>query len=88
MSTNASKVSFSVPSDSIDELDAIASALGVTRSAALSAILSRTLSQAQNHLAVVAKTNYELQLASAKRYTSSSKDQIDCDLEALILGEG
>lgn len=88
MSTNASKVSFSVPSDSIDELDAIASALGVTRSAALSAIINRTLSQAQNHLAVVAKTNYELQLASAKRYTSSSKDQIDRDLEALILGEG
>lgn len=86
MSANASKVTFTVPSESLDELDHVASALGVTRSAALSAILHNTLSKTQNRIAVQAHQNYELSLVASKRYTASSKAQIDLDLEALILG--
>jgi len=86
MATNISKVTVSLPDDSLDELDAVAAVLGVTRSAALSAILNHTLTRAQNRLVINTFQDYELRQATLKRYTSSSKAQIDRDLDNLILG--
>lgn len=87
------KISVSLPVDSINDLDMLSRHLGVSRSALLSGLLGVSLPRLSVRIAVSdsiaeldAETDAEIGLAP-KRYTSSSKENLDRYLGNLFNGD-
>ena len=85
-SMNTKRVTVSIPESSLDELDAMSSALGLSRSATFSGLLHQMFSSSQYRVLDRVNTVSRSNAVKSKRYTSSSKAEIDTAIEALILG--
>jgi predicted DNA-binding protein len=81
--SSSKKISVSLPSECINDLDLLSRHLGVSRSALLSGLLELSLPK----LAIrIALTEASIEDGAPKRYTSSSKTALDSYLASLFRG--